>query len=215
MNCFGYGASNCTPWLCLEEIALGLAFSPSTFASWHGACYSFFHMNDAKCPTMVIFMGVAGTGKSTVGALFAKKTGAVFYEGDDFHSPGNVAKMRAGIPLTDADRAPWLSTLRKVIIRALATEIFSVLTCSALKASYRDTLAAGDLRVGFVHLTGPPALIAERLKNRPAHFLSPTLLENQLTILEPPANALVFSCEQTPEAIVGQLLQHWGLANPD
>ena len=172
-------------------------------------------MNTAKCPTMVIFMGVAGTGKTTVAALFAKKTGAVFYEGDDFHPPGNIAKMRAGIPLTDADRAPWLAALREVIVRALASGIISVLTCSALKAGYRDILSAGDPRVGFVHLTGPPALIAARLKSRPAHFLPPTLLESQLAILEPPANALVFSCEQPPETIVAQLLQHWGLADPD
>jgi gluconokinase len=168
-------------------------------------------MNTAERPTVLIFMGVSGTGKSTVAALFAQKTGAVFYEGDDFHPPENVAKMRAGIPLTDADRAPWLAALREVIVRALAAEVFSVLACSALKASYRDALTAGDPRVGLVHLTGPPALIEARLKSRRSHFLPPTLLESQLAILEPPANALVFSCEKSPEVIVAELLQHWGL----
>lgn len=168
-------------------------------------------MNTAKRPTVLIFMGVSGTGKSTVAALFAQKTGAVLYEGDDFHPPGNIAKMRAGIPLTDADRAPWLAALQEIIVRALAAEVFSVLTCSALKASYRDALAASDPRVSLVHLTGPPALIEARLRSRRSHFLPPTLLESQFAILEPPANALVFSCEKSPEVIVAELLQHWGL----
>lgn len=171
-------------------------------------------MNHAKRPTVVIFMGVAGTGKTTVAALFAKKSGAVFYEGDDFHPPANVAKMRAGIPLTDLDRAPWLRELRKIILRALVSETFSVLTCSALKASYRETLAVGDPRVVFVHLTGPRALIEERLKGRRDHFLPATLLDSQFATLEPPVNALVFSCEKSPETIVGELLDHWGLADP-
>jgi gluconokinase len=154
---------------------------------------------------------VSGSGKSTVAALFAKKTGAVFYEGDDFHPPANIAKMHAGIPLTDADRAPWLLALREVITRALTTEVFSVLTCSALKSDYRDTLTAGDPRIAFVHLAGPPALIAERLKNRPHHFMPLDLLASQIATLEPPTNALVFSCELSPETIVARLLQHWGL----
>src|SRR5882724_7048041 len=99
-------------------------------------------------------MGVAGSGKTTVAKLFAKKTGAIFYEGDDFHPPENIAKMSTGIPLTDVDREKWLESLRQIIIRALAKKEFSVLTCSALKAKYRDKLAAGDAGVKFVHLTG-------------------------------------------------------------
>ena len=115
-----------------------------------------------KRPAILIFMGVAGSGKTTVATLFAKKTGAVFYEGDDFHPPENVAKMRAGIPLTDTDRKKWLLTLRKIIVRALAKKQFVVLACSALKAKYRAELAADDSRVKFVHLTGPRTLIEER-----------------------------------------------------
>ena len=163
-------------------------------------------------PTVLIFMGVAGSGKTTVAKLFAQKTGAIFYEGDDFHPPENVAKMRAGIPLTDADREKWLQTLRKIIVSALAKKEFSVLACSALKAKYRDELTAGDSRVKFVHLTGPPALIEERLKARHGHFMPPGLLASQLAILEPPADALIFSCEKSPEKIVAELIQALGLS---
>jgi len=152
-------------------------------------------------------MGVSGSGKTTVARLFAKKTGAIFYEGDDFHPPENVTKMSAGIPLTDADRKKWLQALRKIIVCALAKQEFSVLTCSALKAKYRDQLAADDPRVKFVHLTGPLALIAERLKSRRGHFMSPALLASQFAILEPPADALVFSCARSPKKIVAELIQ--------
>jgi gluconokinase len=157
-------------------------------------------------------MGVAGSGKTMVAALFAKKTGAVFYEGDDFHPPENVAKMRAGMPLTDDDREKWLQTLSEIVVRALAKKEFSVLTCSALKEKYRATLAAGDPRVKFIHLTGLPALIEERLQNRRGHFMPPALLASQLAILEPPADALVFSCEKSPEKIVAELLHDFGIA---
>ena len=157
-------------------------------------------------------MGVAGSGKTTVARLFAQKTRATFYEGDEFHPAENVAKMRAGIPLTDADREQWLHALRKIIIAALAKNEFSVLTCSALKAKYRDELTEGDSRVKFVHLTGPAALIEERLKARRGHFMPPTLLASQLAILEPPADALTFSCEKSPEKIVAELIQALGLS---
>ena len=160
-------------------------------------------------------MGVAGSGKTTVGKLFAKKTGAIFYEGDDFHPPENVAKMRGGIPLTDADRKKWLQALRKIIVRALAKKEFAVLACSALKAKYRNELAAGDAHVKFVHLTGPRSLIEERLKNRRGHFLPPALLESQFAILEPPSDALVFSCEKSPEKIVAELIHVLAIAVPD
>ena len=164
-----------------------------------------------KCPVVVIFMGVAGSGKTTVAQLFAKKTGAVFYEGDDFHPPENVAKMHSGIPLTDADRKKWLKTLREIIVRALAKKEFSALACSALKETYRDDLSMGDPRVKFVHLTGSPALIEERLKTRRGHFMPPKLLKSQFAILEPPTDALVFSCEQSPAAIVTSLVQVLGI----
>lgn len=152
-------------------------------------------------------MGVAGCGKTTIVKLFAEKSGAVFYEGDDFHPPENIAKMRAGIPLTDADRTEWLQTLRKIVAASLEENKLIALTCSALKAQYRNELAAHDPRVRFVHLTGSRELIEERLKNRHGHFMSPTLLESQFAILESPADALVFDCALPPEKIVTELFQ--------
>jgi gluconokinase len=152
-------------------------------------------------------MGVSGSGKTTVAKLFAEKTGAVFYEGDDFHPPANIAKMRQGIPLTDDDRAPWLLALGKIIADALMQNEWVALACSALKASYREQLQGSDARVRFVYLTGPPELIAERLKQRHDHFMPPALLPSQLATLEPPTNALVFSCEKSPDEIVAELIQ--------
>jgi len=163
-------------------------------------------------PTVLIFMGVTGSGKTTAAKLFAKKTGAVFHEGDDIHPPENIAKMHAGLPLTDADRGKWLKTLRQIVVRALAKNELSVLTCSALKAKYREQLAAGDSRVKFVHLAGPQTLIEQRLKNRRGHFMPPALLESQFAILEPPADALVFSCKLPPKKIVAELIQVLGIA---
>jgi gluconokinase len=159
-----------------------------------------------KRPLILIFMGVSGSGKTTVAKLFAEKTGAVFYEGDDFHPPSNIAKMREGIPLTDEDREQWLQALREVIVRSLARNELAAVTCSALKAKYREQLQGGDARVRFVFLTGSQELIEERLKRRSGHFMPPTLLASQFAILEPPANALVFSCEKTPKEIVSELI---------
>jgi gluconokinase len=161
----------------------------------------------SKRPPVLIFMGVAGSGKTTVAKLFAKTTGAVFYEGDDFHPPENVAKMSTGIPLTDADRKKWLQALRKIIVAALAKNEFSVLTCSALKAKYRNALAKKNSRVKFVHLTGSRTLIEQRLKKRRGHFMPPALLASQFEILEPPTDALRFDCTEPAKKIVLKLIQ--------
>jgi len=161
-------------------------------------------------PLVVVFMGVAGSGKTTVGRLFAEAAGAVFYEGDDFHSPQSVEKMRRGVPLTDADRAQWLAALRQIIERSLAAGQLAVLTCSALKSKYRDQLQGGDERVKFVHLTAPRPVLEERLKARKGHFLAPSLLANQLEIFEAPAAALTFGGGQTPGEIVAELVRVFG-----
>ena len=166
-------------------------------------------------PLVLIFMGVTGSGKTTVATLFAKATGAKFYEGDEFHSPKKIEKMRSGIPLTDGDREKWLQTLREVIVRSLAANEFAVVTCSALKSKYRELLQSGDSRVQFVHLTGPRAIIEKRLKARQNHFMPPALLESQIEILEPPMDALTFSCEKSPGKIVTALIQVLGIVRLD
>ena len=156
-------------------------------------------------------MGVTGVGKTTVATLFAKETGAKFYEGDEFHPPENIEKMRGGIPLTDDDREKWLRTLGELIVGLLTANEFAVVTCSALKSKYRELLQAGDSRIQFVYLTGPGAVIEERLKARQNHFMPSALLESQFAILEPPIGALTFSCEKTPEEIVAALIQVLGI----
>lgn len=132
-------------------------------------------------------MGVTGSGKTTVGKVLAEALGCRFLEGDDFHPPANVAKMSAGVPLDDADRAPWLEAIRAEISRNLADGATIVVACSALRQCYRDILAAGDKRVFFAHLAGSPELVATRLAGRSGHFMPPALLSSQYATLEPPA----------------------------
>ena len=152
---------------------------------------------------ILIVMGVAGSGKSTVGRLLAERLGWPFLDGDDFHPPENVEKMRRGIPLSDADRLPWLEHLRKLVSRSGS----AVLACSALKESYRQILRGDDPRVRFVYLRADPALLASRLENRTGHFFARTLLDSQLAALEEPAEAIVVDASQPPEATVEAILQ--------
>ncbi|WP_431043938.1 gluconokinase [Streptomyces sp. P1-3] len=134
-------------------------------------------------PKVVVVMGVSGTGKSTVGALLAAGLGVPYAEADDFHSPANIAKMTAGLPLDDADRAPWLDAIGDWARRHLAGG--GVVSCSALKRAYRDRLRAAAPGLFFLHLTGDPALIAERMAARRGHFMTGRLLDSQLATLEP------------------------------
>ena len=137
-------------------------------------------------PRVVIVMGVAGSGKSTVGALLASRNGGTFHDADDFHPPANVAKMASGTPLDDADRAPWLARLRKEVIDATPAGNFSVLACSALKRIYREQLGVGTHGVTLVYLKGTPATLAERLAGRSGHYMKPGMLNSQLATLEEP-----------------------------
>ena len=154
---------------------------------------------------VVILMGVAGAGKTTVGRRLAADLGWSFYEGDEFHPTANVRKMAAGVPLTDEDRAPWLRSLRGLVERCLAVGEDAVIACSALKESYRRLLAGGLDGVRFVHLTGDPGLIAERLERRAGHFMKPGMLAGQLAALEPPEDALTVEVAGTVEETVAEI----------
>ncbi|MDT7548704.1 MAG: gluconokinase [Actinomycetota bacterium] len=137
-------------------------------------------------PTVtLVVMGVSGSGKTTVAQRVAQRLGWVFAEGDDFHSPANVAKMRAGHPLTDEDRWPWLRTLADWIGAREAAAEDAVLTCSALKRAYRDVLADGHPSVRFVHVTASDDTIRRRLEHRRGHYMPASLLTSQLAALEP------------------------------
>lgn len=131
----------------------------------------------------VVVMGVSGCGKTTVGRLLAARLGAAFVDGDGLHSAANVAKMHAGVPLTDADRAPWLQRVGETL--AAAGDAPIVVACSALKRAYRDAILRRDSQAFFLHLAAPRALIAQRLAERHGHFMPATLLASQFAALEP------------------------------
>lgn len=158
---------------------------------------------------IVILMGVTGTGKTTIGTTLAKRANWHYAEGDDYHSEANKAKMHAGVPLTDEDRAPWLATLHDVLLGWYRSGESGVLTCSALKQTYRDTLAAGMEHTAyrFVWLNLSREIIAERLSHRAGHYMNPALLDSQFATLEPPTDALVISAEGTPDETVALILK--------
>jgi gluconokinase len=152
----------------------------------------------------IVVMGVSGCGKSTVGRLLSDDLGLDYIEGDDLHPPENVARMAAGVALTDADRQGWLQTLAQRLADACAQGRGLVLSCSALKRSYRDILRTGAPDVRFVHLHGARALLTARMHDRPGHYMPPSLLDSQLATLELPdadENVLGFDIAQAPEDI--------------
>ena len=133
----------------------------------------------------IVVMGVSGCGKTTVGERLAAVLGWPFDEGDSFHPAANVAKMSAGVPLDDADRWPWLAILAARIGEKEAAGTSSLVSCSALRHSYRDVLRGGAPRVRFLHLHGSRAVLGARLAARRAHFFPPALLDSQFAALEP------------------------------
>lgn len=163
---------------------------------------------------LVLVMGVSGAGKSTVGSLLAARLGVDFADADDFHPAVNVAKMRAGQPLTDADRWPWLEAIGAWLDARAAAGAGGVATCSALKHSYRDRLLDPRPAVRLLHLAGDAALIGARQAARPDHFMPPSLMASQFATLEPPdadERAIVLSVVPPPEAIVAAALRALGL----
>ena len=159
-----------------------------------------------------VVMGVSGCGKSTVGAQLAATLGLEFLEGDTLHPPGNVARMAAGVALSDADRAGWLQTLADRIGEARLAGAGLVLSCSALKRAYRDILRQGAPDLHFLYLHGDYELLAARMATRTGHYMPLSLLASQLSTLEAPGadeNAQSFDVTSPSEAIVAAVVARW------
>lgn len=154
---------------------------------------------------IIVIMGVSGCGKTTVGRLLAEDLGWSFYEGDDFHPPENVAKMRKGVALNDTDRRPWLERLQKLIVELNRRGESAVLTCSALKASYRRSLREADDGIAIVYLRGDYDLIRRRMKERRGHYMPVALLKSQFAELEAPERAIEIEARHRPEVVVKKI----------
>ena len=166
-------------------------------------------------PCALIVMGVSGSGKSTVGEALAQRLGWRFEDGDKFHPASNVAKMHAGIPLTDDDRWPWLKAIADEIDRGCEAGSPAVIACSALKRAYRDVLVHGRADIRIVYLRGDEALIARRLALRTGHFMPPGLLTSQFQTLQPPTDdesVIAVSIDASVEAIVDDVVRQLQLA---
>ncbi|MEU9053686.1 MULTISPECIES: gluconokinase [unclassified Streptomyces] len=156
-------------------------------------------------PHVVVVMGVAGTGKTTIGPLLAARLGVPYAEGDDFHPPANIAKMSAGTPLDDDDRWPWLDAIGTWAYERAG--LGGVVSCSALKRSYRDRLRAAAPDLVFVHLAGDRALIEDRMSHRQGHFMPTALLDSQFATLQPLQEdeaGVVVDVSGSPEEITGR-----------
>jgi gluconokinase len=158
---------------------------------------------------VIILMGVAGSGKSTIGLLLAQELQWDFYDADDFHPPGNINKMRRGLALNDDDRLPWLLELQKVIGAWLSGGKNTILACSALKVEYRRMLIQDPMNMRLVYLRGDVGLLEHRVRERKDHFLSNELLPSQFTALEEPADALIVDVDRSPAEIVKQITDTW------
>ncbi len=160
---------------------------------------------------VVIVMGVAGSGKTTIGSLLAEGLSWSFFDGDDFHPPENVAKMSSGIALTDSDRVPWLQALADLIANLLASNTSAAVACSALKSEYRDRLKGGagpnTDQIRFVYLKVSPAVAHERLRKREGHFMPEELISSQFETLEEPDDAIVVNASLSPDEVVAQIRQ--------
>ncbi len=160
---------------------------------------------------VILVMGTTGAGKTTVGKLLADCVGWTFLDADDFHPPANVEKMKHGIPLTDADRLPWLANIHTELVRLSLTKQNAVLACSALKQSYRDQLSAGlDFRI--VYLRGSYDEMRRHIEARHGHFAGEAILEGQFADLEEPKDALVLDVSHTPDDLAVEAISHLQLA---
>jgi len=157
---------------------------------------------------IVILMGVSGVGKTTIGALLAARTGWKFEDADDYHSAENRKKMASGIPLTDADRGPWLNALHERMLQYRRNCENAIFACSALKRQYREVLASGFVKneIRFVYLHGPSVLIKERMSTRQHPYMNPELLDSQVAALEVPRDAWPISVAGNPEQAVEEIV---------
>ncbi len=165
-------------------------------------------------PCALILMGVSGSGKSTIADQLAKRIGWSYEDGDKFHPASNVAKMKAGHPLTDEDRWPWLRAIAAEIDRVCQAGGHVVIACSALKRVYRDILVHGRNDVRIIFLTGTQQLIADRLAKRKGHFMPADLLPSQFRTLEPPGSdedPVTVSIDASVEAIVDDIVNQLGI----
>jgi gluconokinase len=150
----------------------------------------------------LIVMGVSGCGKTTIGKMLAFRLGWDYFDADGFHSPENIAKMAAGVPLSDEDRAPWLTRLHGLLADTIIAGRHPILACSALKRRHRDALRAGNPSLRLVYLKGSYELIQARMKDRSDHYMKPEMLRSQFDALEEPLDAWVADVAWPPEKIV-------------
>jgi gluconokinase len=163
---------------------------------------------------IVVVMGVAGSGKTSIGTELARQLHWIFLDADDFHSVANIARMRSGSPLTEEDREPWLGRLREALSAIDGRGASVVLACSALTEHFREHLSAGLSDVRFVYLEGTFTAIQKRLRARAGHFFSATMLQSQFDTLEEPTGALVIDTSEPPDVIVRRIRNTMALQMP-
>jgi gluconokinase len=166
--------------------------------------------NDPRLVTIVVVMGVSGSGKTTIAAGLARAQGWILLEGDSFHPQANIAKMKAGTPLTDEDRWPWLRAIAEREDELLAAGQSAVVACSALKRSYRDILIDARPDTLLMYLRGSKALIADRMKSRKGHFMPSALLDSQFATLEEPGpdeHPIIVDIGDPPDAVIQEAIR--------
>jgi gluconokinase len=171
-------------------------------------------VTDSTLPCALIVMGVAGSGKTTIGEKLAERISWRYEDADTFHPPSNVAKMSAGVPLTDEDRWPWLMAIAAEIDRICAKGERMVVGCSALRRVYRDLLVHGRRDVRMIYLEGTQSLIADRISRRKGHFMPPELLASQFRTLEPPTpdeRPITVSIDGAEDSIVDDIVRQLAL----